>query len=257
MAVASEHVFGGLVLAQAVVAAGRSVDSDRSINSLHAYFLRAGDPSIPLTIVVERIRDGRSFSHRKVEVLQGDRCIAEMLCSFAVSRPGVSHQTAMPTVPAADDLLDDAITLGDLDDPRLSVTRMGPFEFRAAETHSRIARDRGEKTDRSRMWLRAKGSAPADALLQTALLVYASDMTVLDPTARPHALALSAGDLWPTSLDHAVWFHQPVAVDSWFLLDLDSPWAGDGRGLARGRVFTADGILVAEIAQEGLLRAGS
>ncbi len=248
-------MFGGLVLAQAVIAAGRSVAVDRSINSLHAYFLRAGDPTTPLTVVVERVRDGRSFSHRRVEMRQHDRCIAEVLCAFAVPSDGVAHQTEMPAVPHAPDLLDDAVTLGDLDDPRLSVIRMGPFEFRNAETHSRIARERGETTDRSRMWMRAKGSVPATDLLHTALLVYASDMTVLDPTARPHAKSLSAGDLLPTSLDHAVWFHEPMRVDSWFLLDLDSPWAGNGRGLARGRVFTDDGVLAAEIAQEGLLRS--
>jgi acyl-CoA thioesterase-2 len=254
LAVASKHVFGGLVAAQATVAAHRTVAADLRMNSLHAYFLRRGDPLVPIEYRVERTRDGRSFTHRRVSAVQHGRAIMELACSFAVPEPGLRHQATMPLVPPAEELAPDWVTLAETPDPEAAVTRFGPFELRSAGTHSRIARDRGERTDHSRTWFRTHRPVVDDPVLHRALLVYATDMTVLDPTTRPSALAMGAGDVLPTTLDHAVWFHGEIRVDEWFLVDTDSPWAGDGRGFARGRVFAAAGTLTAEIAQEGLIR---
>lgn len=254
LAVTSGHVFGGLVAAQATVAAHRTVAAGLAMHSLHAYFLHRGDPLVPIGFRVERTRDGRSFTHRRVSAVQHGRTIMEMACSFAVGEPGLSHQTPMPPVPAAEGLPNDVETLAETPDPDAAVTRFGPFELRSVGTHSRIARDRGERTDRSRAWFRTHGSLPDDPVLHRALLVYASDMTVLDATTRPSALSMGAGDVIPATLDHAVWLHSDLRADEWFLIDADSPWAGDGRGFARGQVFTHTGALAAEIAQEGLIR---
>lgn len=254
MALAHGHVFGGLVAAQATVAAYATVEPDRPMHSLHAYFLHRGDPGVPIELHVDRTRDGRAISHRRVSAIQHGRPIMELSCSFAVPEPGLAHQRAMPVVPEPDELEADVLTLAATPDPDGSPTRFGPFELRSAGTHSRIARDRGERTEVSRTWFRAHHTLPDDPALHRALLVYASDMTVLDATTRPSGLALGAGDVLPASLDHAVWFHADLRTDAWFLVDAESPWAGDGRGLARAHVFDASGRLVAGIAQEGLIR---
>lgn len=253
-AVETGHVFGGLVAAQATVAACRTVEPTRPIHSLHAYFLRPGDPAHPIELRVELTRDGRSFSHRRVSAIQDGRAIMEMSCSFATPEPGLHHQVSMPSVPEPEQLQPDWMLLAALPDTVPSLRQSGPFDIRSAEDHSRVGRDRGETTDRSRMWMRADGVVGDDPVLHTALLVYASDLTVLDPTTRPHALTMAAGDVLPATIDHAVWFHRPTRADEWLLCDVDSPWAGDGRGLGRGRLFDRAGLLVAEIAQEGLIR---
>ncbi len=253
-AVESGHVFGGLVAAQATVAACRTVETTRPIHSLHAYFLRPGNPDHPIGLEVELTRDGRSFSHRRVSAIQGGRAIMEMSCSFASPEPGLHHQVSMPPVPDPEGLPPDWVMLASLPGTVPSLVKAGPFDIRSAEDHSRTGRDRGEPTDRSRMWMRADGIVGDDPMLHTALLVYASDLTVLDPVTRPNALTMSAGDVLPATIDHAVWFHRPTRADEWWLCDVDSPWAGDGRGYARGRLFDRSGLLVAEIAQEGLIR---
>jgi acyl-CoA thioesterase II len=253
-AVETGHVFGGLVAAQATVAACRTVDPQRPIHSLHAYFLRPGDPTNPIEIRVELTRDGRAFSHRRVSAIQGGRAIMEMACSFATPEPGLHHQVSMPSVPAPEDLASDWIQLQTLPDVVPSLARPAAFDIRSVGNHSRISRDLGEATDRSRMWMRADGEVGDDPVLHTALFVYASDMTVLDPVTRPNARSMTAGDVLPTTIDHAVWFHRRARADDWWLCDVDSPWAGDGRGYARGSVFDRNGLLIAEIAQEGLIR---
>ncbi|MET0475080.1 MAG: acyl-CoA thioesterase II [Mycobacterium sp.] len=255
-AVAAEtgHVFGGLVAAQATVAACRTVDPARPIHSLHAYFLRPGDPAHAIELRVELTRDGRSFSHRRVSAIQDGRAIMEMACSFATPEPGLRHQVSMPEVPEPEHLKSDWMLLESMPDVVPSLTRPAPFDVRSVGDHSRIGRDRGEVTDRSLMWMRADGEVGDDPVLHTALFVYASDMTVLDPVTRPNARSMAAGDVLPTTIDHAVWFHRWTRADQWWLCDVDSPWAGDGRGYARGRVFDRSGVLVAEIAQEGLIR---
>jgi acyl-CoA thioesterase II len=254
VAVETGHVFGGLVAAQATVAACRTVETARPIHSLHAYFLRRGNPAQPIELRVELTRDGRSFSHRRVSAIQEGRAIMEMACSFAMPEQGLRHQVPMPDVAAPEQLRPDWMMLESVPGTVPTVAQSGPFDVRSAETHSRIARDRGEATDRSRMWMRADGELTEDPVLHTALLVYASDMTVLDPVTRPSALSMAARDVLPTTIDHAVWFHSWTRADEWWLCDVDSPWAGDGRGYARARIFDRGGRLVAEIAQEGLIR---
>lgn len=248
------HVFGGLVAGQATVAACRTVEDGRPIHSLHAYFLRPGDPAAPIEFTVERTRDGRAFSHRRVSAIQHGRAIMEMACSFAVPEPGLRHQAQMPEVIAPEQLRSDWEYLREIPGTVESVTVPGPIDIRSAEPHSRIARERKETTDRSRMWMRADGRLPDDPIVHTAVFVYSSDLTVLDPVTRPNAMSMVAGDVLPATIDHAVWFHGPMRADEWWLCDADSPWAGDGRGLARGRVFDRGGTLVAQIAQEGLIR---
>ena len=247
------HVFGGLVAGQATVAAYRTVADGRPMHSLHAYFLRRGDPSSPIEFHVEVTRDGRAFSHRRVSAIQGGRAIMEMACSFATPAPGLHHQMAMPEVIDPEQLQSDWKYLREIPDTVESVTIPGPVDIRSAEPHSRITRDRGETTDRSRMWMRADGKLPDDPMVHTAVLVYSSDLTVLDPVTRPHALSLFATDVRPATIDHALWIHGPIRADEWWLCDADSTWAGDGRGLVRGRVFDRDGRLVAQIAQEGVI----
>lgn len=248
------HVFGGMVAAQSTVAACRTVDSARPIHSLHAYFLRPGNPAHPIELRVEKTRDGRSFSHRRVSAIQEGRAIMEMACSFATAEPGLRHQISMPQVPDPEDLTSDWTVLRSLPDVVPTLTRPAPFDIRSVGNHSRVSRDLGETTDRSRMWMRADGVVGDDPVLHTALIVYASDMTVLDPVTRPNARSMAAEDVLPATIDHAVWFHRWARADEWWLCDVDSPWAGDGRGYARGCLFDSGGALVAEIAQEGLIR---
>lgn len=248
------HVFGGLVAAQATIAACRTVDPDRPIHSLHAYFLRPGNPAHPIELRVETARDGRSFSHRRVSAVQEGRAIMEMACSFAIPEPGLHHQVPMPQVPAPEGLTSDWVVLEAMSDVVPSLARPAAFDIRSVGNHSRVSRDLGETTDRSRMWMRADGDVDDDPVLHTALFVYASDLTVLDPVTRPSARSMAAEDVLPATIDHAVWFHRWSRADEWWLCDADSPWAGDGRGFARACVFDRSGALVAEIAQEGLIR---
>jgi acyl-CoA thioesterase II len=248
------HVFGGLVAGQATVAACRTVEAGRPIHSLHAYFLRRGNPLSPIEFRVEITRDGRAFSHRRVSAIQGGRAIMEMACSFATPERGLAHQMSMPEVIAPEQLRSDWEYLREIPGTVEPVTIPGPIDIRSAEPHSRISRDRGETTDRSRMWMRADGELPDDPVVHTAVLVYSSDLTVLDPVTRPHAMSVVASDVSPSTIDHALWIHGPIRADEWWLCDADSTWAGDGRGFVRGRVFDRAGRLVAQIAQEGLIR---
>lgn len=253
-AVQTGHVFGGMVAAQSTVAACRTVDPARPIHSLHAYFLRPGDPTHPIELHVEITRDGRSFSHRRVSAVQRGRAIMEMACSFAEPEPGLRHQVLMPPVPEPEDLSPDWEVLRSFSDVVPTLTRPAPFDIRSVGNHSRVSREHGETTDRSLMWMRADGAVADDPVLHTALIVYASDMTVLDPVTRPNARSMATEDVLPATIDHAVWFHRWARADRWWLCDVDSPWAGDGRGYARGRIFDRSGALVAQISQEGLIR---
>jgi acyl-CoA thioesterase-2 len=248
------HVFGGLVAGQATVAAYRTVEAGRPMHSLHAYFLRRGNPLLPIDFRVEATRDGRAFSHRRVSAIQDGHAIMEMACSFATLEPGLAHQMAIPEVIAPEQLRSDWEYLRDIPGTVDPVTIPGPIDIRSAEPHSQITRELGETTDRSRMWMRADGDLPDDPVVHTAVLVYSSDLTVLDPVTRPHALSVFASDVLPSSIDHALWIHGPIRADEWWLCDADSTWAGDGRGFVRGRVFDRGGRLVAQIAQEGLIR---
>lgn len=257
MAPVTAHVYGGLVAAQAVVAAYETVAADRVLHSLHAYFLRAGDPHEPITMVVERTRDGRSFTHRRLSAEQHGRAILQVSLSYAVAEEGLSHQVDAPDAGDPEDLRALWQVVAALPDGDLFSSLPGAFDCRPVGPPSQVTRrsdDPASRTDRSRFWMRADGEVPDDPRLQQALLAYASDLHVLDPAVRPHGLSPTTGEVLPMTIDHTMWFHAPVRTDEWWLYDLDSPWAGHGRALARGRVFDASGTLLAEVAQEGLVR---
>lgn len=253
-AVATGHVFGGLVAAQALMAAGRTVARDRHVHSLHAYFLRPGDASLPLRLEVERTRDGRSFSHRRVSAVQDGRAIAELSCSFAGPRDGVRHQARGPLAPEPDSLRPDHEVLEEMPDV---VSRYGTspdaFDLRTVGLGPGWFSERVPPEQPTLVWKRAAGPVPDDPLVQAALLAYASDMRILHPVLRPHGRSMYGDDVRPATIDHAVWFHAPARVEDWLLWRCDSPWAADGRGFVRATVYDTEGVLVAEAAQEGLI----
>ncbi len=252
-----QRVFGGQVAGQALVAAARTVGEERLVHSLHAYFLRPGDPSIPILYEVDRIRDGRSFTTRRVVAIQHGKAIFNLSASFQVSEEGLEHDFDMPDVPPPEGLPDRrtrlaarfADRLGDvgdlLDRPQAIDTRVIDWDFD----------DRAESLPPyQNVWLRADGDLPDDPLLHTIVLTYASDMTLLDTALLPHAGSWFDPTLFMASLDHAMWFHRSFRADRWLLYSQDTPTATRGRGLARGLVFTQEGTLVASVVQEGLIR---
>jgi len=250
-----QRVFGGQVAGQALVAAGRSVPLDRPVHSLHAYFLRPGDPTVPIIYLVDRIRDGRSFTTRRVVAVQHGKPIFNLSASFAVNEPGLEHQIEMPRVPRPDDLPtwgQRAEPYGDQLGPLFGLPR--PIDLRYVDDPPWVSRVDGPREPSQRVWLRADGVLPDDPLLHVCALTYASDMTLLDSVLAAHGLAWYLDDLQGASLDHAMWFHRPFRADEWLLYDCDSPSAHGGRGFATGRIFAADGRHVVSVVQEGLLR---
>ena len=233
-----KRLFGGQIIAQALVAAMRTVEEERAPHSLHAYFLRPGDPSVPALFEVERIRDGRSFTTRRIVVIQGGKAIFNMDASFQVREDGLSHQMAAgKRTPPADDEIPEEV-------------RHQPFlSFR--EDHERLMRE-GSENAAQNVWFRANGQVPDDPRLHMALLAYESDSALLGTSRLPHRGQY--GDIQVASLDHSLWFHHPVNVNDWLLYALDSPAAGGARGYSRGSIFNADGKLVASCIQEGLIR---
>lgn len=255
--IGSEQVFGGQVLGQALSAAQQTVDDDRCANSLHAYFLRRGDMEAPIVYEVDRQRDGRSFSVRRVVAIQHGRPILNMAASFQRPEGGLSHQFDMPKVPEPEDLMDArdiARDVGELLPAKMRrfVTEERPFEFRPVETPAFVARE--EREPHKHVWVRAVDQLPEDANLHRAMLAYVSDYELLGTSALPHGLRYGTGQVQMASLDHALWFHRPLRVDEWFLYVMDSPNASSGRGFARGRVYSRDGVLCASSAQEGVVR---
>jgi acyl-CoA thioesterase-2 len=252
------RVFGGQVAAQSLIAAGRTVADgrgvERPVHSLHAYFLRPGDPNIPILYQVDRIRDGRSFTTRRVAAVQRGEPIFHLSASFHVPEPGVIHQEQAPQVP----------------DPETLPTwaeAMAPYSQQVGDWATRPrsidVRHIGEPVRTSpvessprppshQMWFRADGRLPDDPLLHACLVAYASDLTLLDTIMLPHGLIWTDGT--QVSLDHAMWFHRTFRADEWLLYDQYSPTASGGRGLATGTIFTRDGRLAASVVQEGLLR---
>jgi acyl-CoA thioesterase-2 len=250
-----QRVFGGQVAGQALVAAARTVDADRHVHSLHAYFLRPGDPTIPILYEVDRIRDGRSFTTRRVVAIQHGKAIFNLQTSFQVPEEGLTHAFDMPEVAPPDGLPNRQSRLARLakergievpDRPQAIDTRVVDWSFE----------DRADPLPPyQRVWLRADGKLPGDdLLLHTIVLTYASDMTLLDTTLLPHGGSWFDPTLFMASLDHAMWFHRPFRADEWLLYSQDTPTATSGRGLARGLVFTQEGTLVASVVQEGLIR---
>ena len=254
---ALQRVFGGQVAGQALVAAARTTDADRQVHSLHAYFLRPGDTRVPIVYDVERTRDGRSFSTRRVVARQHGRPIFYMSASFQLPEEGLDHQDPMPRVTPPDECPD----LGDVL-ARLTRRPRDAWDREWAALEVRYAGDSREGGVLSaeahpalaRVWLRASGPLGDDPVVHAAVLAYASDLTLLSASTVPHGTWIGDPRLQPASLDHAMWFHRPLRADEWLLYDQVSPSASGGRGFATGRLFTADGRLVATAVQEGLLR---
>jgi acyl-CoA thioesterase-2 len=251
-----QRVFGGQVLGQALVAAQRTV-LERSCHSLHAYFLRAGDPKVPILYEVDRSRDGASFSARRVVAIQHGRPIFTMAASFQRPESGLEHQTFMPDVPAPESLKTEhqwrrewAHTLP----PEIQTwfLRERPVEIRPVQPANRFAA--GKHPPQHIVWIRALGQLPEIPALHQCVLAYASDMTLLDTSLLPHGFNLFSPGLQLASLDHAMWFHQPFRADEWMLYVQDSPAASGGRGLNRGTIYRRDGTLAASVVQEGLIR---
>jgi len=256
-----QRVFGGQVAGQAMVAAGRTVPGERPVHSLHAYFVRPGDPGVPILYTVERVRDGRSFSTRRVVAVQHGRPIFTMSASFQAGERGLEHADAMPVVPEPESLppLEESLRQSA---PELDLSRLGPrrVDLRYVQESPIELRRRNltasdqRRPARSQVWMRTAGRLPDDPLVHTCAVTYASDMTLLDSVLLAHGRAWDEPDLQVASLDHAMWFHGPLRADEWLLYDQHSPWAGGGRGLASGRIFTRDGRLVVTVTQEGLVR---
>jgi acyl-CoA thioesterase II len=251
-----QRVFGGQVAGQALVAAGRTVPDDRPVHSLHAYFIRPGDPTVPLIYIVERVRDGRSFTTRRVTTVQHGKTIFTLSASFHVSESGFEHSDGMPVVPSPDEIESTADRMRRLYGPGVDdYMRANPIDIRyVGPMTGEAARDPSLASSRSVVWLKADGELPDDPLLHVCLMTYASDMTLLDTVLLAHGASWSDGLARGASLDHAMWFHRPFRVDRWLLFVQDSPTASGARGLARGEVYTEDGDLVVSVVQEGLLR---
>ena len=251
------RVYGGQVLGQALSAAQQTVEQPRCAHSIHAYFLRAGDASAPIVYDVDRSRDGRSFSSRRVVAIQHGRPILNLAASFQVPEEGIEHQDTMPDVPGPDELRDVVEYARELNDDvpeklRRSFTSNRPFEFRP--THKPDFLDAQRRAPKQHVWFRAVDSVPDDQDLHRALLAYVSDYNLLATATLPHGITFPHGNVQMASLDHAMWFHRPLKVDDWLLYTLDSPRASGARGLARGLIFDRGGTLVASAAQEGLIR---
>ena len=248
------RVFGGQVLGQTLVAAGRTVEPGRDVHSMHGYFLRPGDSSEPITFAVERLRDGRSFSARRVHAIQFGKPILSMIASFQDEAPGLDHQDPMPDVPGPDELPTTVELLGHIDHPVAQYwARERPMDLRHVQSPLYWEAD-PERVARNAVWMRTPSAMPDDPLLHRAVLGYASDYTLLESVLRRHGGTWATPGLKAASLDHAMWWHRPVRVDEWLLYVQASPSASGARGLGIGRIFSQDGRLVASVAQEGMLR---
>lgn len=258
-----QRVFGGQVAAQALIAAIRTAEDGLDVHSMHAYFLRPGDTSIPIIYDAERIRDGRSFETRRVVARQHGHPIFYLTANFQRPEEGFDHQDAMPDVPGPDGGLTfaqiAALRSGGESEAAASFAR----EWAALDTrflgntehpgHTRLAEDT-DRPARAQLWIRVNGELGDDPDLHVAVFTYASDLTLLGATLVPHDVEIGSPKLMPASLDHTIWFHRPFRADRWWLYDQWSPSASGGRGLSLARVFTEDGRLVATVAQEGLIR---
>ncbi|KQV82932.1 acyl-CoA thioesterase II [Rhizobacter sp. Root1221] len=256
--IGSPRVFGGQVLGQALMAAALTVEGSRTVHSLHAYFLRPGDKHARIVYDVDRIRDGGSFTTRRVVAIQHGQPIFNFAASFHVPEDGPSHRAGMPQVPGPEGLT------SDLELRRQHIHKL-PERLRAvlhAETAIEIRQvvpldpfDPPVAPPRNDAWFRAVDRLPDDPVLHQAMLAYSSDFGLLRSALMPHGMSFMKGNLQVVSLDHAMWFHEPFRMDEWMLYTTDSPFAGNARGFCRGSIFTQDGRLIASVAQEGLMRA--
>ena len=251
-----QRVFGGQVIGQALVAACRTVEG-RTPHSLHAYFLIGGDPKVPIIYEVDRIRDGKSFTTRRVVAIQHGQAIFTLMVSFHNDEPGLEHQAAMPEVPPPEDLPTDAqIRATVLPTMPEAVQRYyrseRPIELRPVERGRYLGRK--FESGKFNVWIRTTGKLPDDPAIHQCVLAYASDMSLLDTALVPHGRSLFEQDFMGASLDHALWLHRPFRADDWLLYAQESPSMVGSRGFARGLIFRRDGVLVASVAQEGLVR---
>jgi acyl-CoA thioesterase II len=254
--IGSAQVFGGQVLGQSLVAASGTIEG-RDVHSLHAYFLRRGDFKLPIVYEVDRARDGRHFSTRRVVAIQNGEPIFNMSASFQTPEDGLEHQMDPPAVAPPEELLDLQAHIQEAishvpERMRKILGRARPFEFRPVELHD--YRNPHKTPGRRNVWFRAVGALPQNQALHRCLLAYVSDYALLETALMPHGITSMSQSVIMASIDHAMWFHRDVKLDEWLLYSTDSPSASGARGFARGSVYTRDGRLVASTAQEGLMR---
>ena len=252
-----QRVFGGQVIGQALVAAQRTVDPERHVHSLHAYFMRPGNSTVPIIYQVERLRDGGSFTTRRVTAIQHGHAIFSLESSFQVDEKGLEHQIPMPKdVPPPErlktqrELLENTTNVPEI--IRRFWAQERPLEIRPVTLEHYTSR--AKLPPQQNIWIRTTGPVPADRSMQSAVLAYLSDMTLLDTSTFPHGRAVFDPDLQVASLDHAMWFHRPHPLDGWLLYTQDTPSSSGSRGFTRGSLYGEDGTLIASVAQEGLIR---
>ena len=253
------RVFGGQAIAQALEAASRTVDPSRTVHSLHAYFLRPGSDDLPIEFRVKRDLDGRSFSNRRVVASQDGKPILNFVASFQEPVEGPSHQHPdMPDVPPPEELKPDSEVRQEVasfvpDGPLKNLLlRPFPVDFRSVEPRDWLAPQKRKPT--SHIWFKTIAPLPAKPSLHRSVLAFISDFQILATALQPHGKSLHRGEVKAASLDHAIWFHEPFAVDDWLLFATEAPWSGGARGYSRGQVFNREGRLVASVSQEGMLR---
>jgi len=253
-----QRVFGGQTIAQALVAAQRTVNPDRHVHSLHGYFMRPGDTKVPIIYEVDRIRDGGSFTTRRVVAIQHGHAIFSLEASFQGEEHGLEHQVPMPLdVPAPDTLMTQQELIGKFGDAvpegiKRYWERDRPIDMKPVMLKHYTSREK--LAPEQNIWIRTAGPVPADRATQAAVLAYLSDMTLLDTSTFAHGRAVFDPDIQAASLDHAMWFHRPHPLDDWILYTQDSPSSQGSRGFTRGALYGRDGTLIASVAQEGLIR---
>jgi acyl-CoA thioesterase-2 len=249
------RVFGGQVLAQSLVAAMHTVDDERVLHSMHGYFLRPGDVDHPITFSVDRLHDGRSFSTRRTHAFQNGEPILSLIASFQTGDEGVEHQLDMPSdLPDPESLPSTADLIGHLDHAMAQFwSNARAFDVRHIPSPIYLSVE-GDRIPRQAVWMRAVGRLPDDPKQHRAALAYASDYSILEPVLRAHGVPWATKGLRVASLDHAMWWHRDARVDEWLLYVQESPSAQGGRGLSIGRIYTRGGLLVASVAQEGMVR---
>lgn len=255
--VGTRRIFGGQVLAQALVAAQRTVETDRPVHSMHGYFILAGDLNVPVVYFVDRLRDGGSFTTRRVTAIQHGQAIFNLSASFHKHEDGLEHQIEMPDVPPPEEVRPELDVIRDRahelpSSVRPVVTQDRPLDFRPVDGSDPF--DEQLREPRRMIWVRTAGKMGDDPLHHRAVLAYASDYGLIVTALRPHGRSVRDPAMMVASLDHSIWFHRPFRMDEWLLYVVDAPVSGGGRGFARGSYFTRDGQLVASVAQEGLIR---
>lgn len=255
--VGTRRIFGGQVLAQALVAAQRTVDADRPVHSMHGYFILAGDLDVPVVYFVDRLRDGGSFTTRRVTAIQHGQAIFNLSASFHRREPGLEHHIEMPDVPPPEDVRPELDIIRDRANEipsrmRSVMTQDRPLDFRPVEGEDPF--ESTVRPPRRALWVKTVGPLDDDPLHHRAVLAYASDYGLIVTALRPHGRSVRDPKMMVASLDHSIWFHRDFRVDEWLLYVIDAPVSAGGRGFARGTYFTREGVAVASVAQEGLIR---